>query len=109
MAVIGMTPRYPLGVSRWNSQMRRIRDVAATGTTRREARRPGLLTCTVDAPARVISAPSSPQVALKSSGDTLSKNSLNFSTSSSRTAVEGSSSLSSGISRPASARTASST
>ena len=49
------------------------------------------------------------QVALKSSGDTLSRNSLNFSTSSSRTAPVGSSSFSSGMSRPASARTASST
>jgi hypothetical protein len=37
---------------------------------------------------------------LKSSGDTLSRNSLNFSTSSSRTAPAGSSSFSSGISRP---------
>jgi len=101
-----MTPRYPKGVSRSNSQMRRIRDVAGVVTTALDMSPIRLLTCVDGARrARVIRR----QVALKSSGDTLSKNSLNFSTSSSRTAVEGSSSLSSGISRPASARTASST
>jgi hypothetical protein len=28
MAVVAVTPRYPMGVSRSNSQMRRIRDIA---------------------------------------------------------------------------------
>ncbi len=70
-------------------QVRRIRDLAVDGA--RQARGiPG-------------------QVALKSSGDTLSRNSLNFSTSSSRTAPVDSSSFSSGMSSPASASTASST
>ncbi|SHV66676.1 Uncharacterised protein [Mycobacteroides abscessus subsp. abscessus] len=50
-----------------------------------------------------------PSVALKSSGDTLSRNSLNFSTSSSRSAPPESSSSSSGMIKPASASTASST
>ena len=49
------------------------------------------------------------QDALKSSGETLSRNSLNFSTSSSRTGPEPSSSDSSGMNSPASASTASST
>jgi hypothetical protein len=31
MAVEAVTPRYPLGVSRSNSQLRRIRDVADSG------------------------------------------------------------------------------
>lgn len=106
MAVAAMTPRYPEGVSRSNSQMRRIRDVAGVVTTPLDMSPISLLTCIDGAVAGALSAC---QVALKSSGETLSKNSLNFSTSSSRTAVEGSSSLSSGINRPASARTASST
>ena len=106
MAVAAMTPRYPRGVSRSNSQMRRIRDVAGTVTTALDMSPIRLLTCIDGTPARHASPR---QVALKSSGETLSKNSLNFSTSSSRTAVEGSSSFSSGINRPASARTASST
>ena len=107
MAVETVTPRYPMGVSRSNSQMRRIRDVAGVVTTALDMTPIRLLTCTDGAPSRRALSPR--QVALKSSGETLSKNSLNFSTSSSRTAVEGSSSLSSGINRPASARTASST
>jgi hypothetical protein len=28
MAVVAVTPRYPMGVSRSNSQLRRIRDIA---------------------------------------------------------------------------------
>ena len=103
MAVEAVTPRYPLGVSRSNSQLRRIRDVADSGIPCLTNAARIFLRADVDlGSARV-------QVALKSSGETLSKNSLNFSTSSSRTAVDGSSSFSSGISKPASARTASST
>jgi hypothetical protein len=33
MAVVAMTPRYPMGVSTSNSQMRRIRDIAAVVNT----------------------------------------------------------------------------
>ena len=103
MAVVAVTPRYPMGVSRSNSQLRRIRDVADPGMPGSTNAARIFLRADVDFLFCVR------QVALKSSGETLSKNSLNFSTSSSRTAVDGSSSFSSGISKPASARTASST
>jgi hypothetical protein len=45
MAVAAMTPRYPTGVSRSNSQMRRIRDVAGVVTTPPDMLPISLLTC----------------------------------------------------------------
>ncbi|MFZ3293960.1 hypothetical protein, partial [Mycobacterium sp.] len=74
MAVEAVTPRDPPGVSRSNSQLRRIRDVADSG-----------IRCSTNA-TRIFSAGRRRfpfcvrQVALKSSGETLSRNSLNFST-----------------------------
>ena len=47
-----MTPRYPKGVSRSNSQMRRIRDVAGAVTTALDMSPIRLLTCVDGAPSR---------------------------------------------------------
>jgi hypothetical protein len=76
MAVEAVTPRYPPGVSRSNSQLRRIRDVADSGI--RCPTNPARIFLQTDVVFRFARG----QVALKSSGETLSKNSLNFSTSS---------------------------
>jgi hypothetical protein len=52
MAVAAMTPRYPRGVSRSNSLMRRIRDVAGVVTTPLDMSPIRLLTCIDGAVAR---------------------------------------------------------